>query len=182
VTKFAIKRIQWRTSLKRTFRSFVWILAALLLPVQSFAQNANKGDDTNAAKIDLSLWADMYQVMSGTSPTGTPDKPQNSSININTPKGIYVFVPVDMLVADAMTFSEKYQPTAWKNYFSFLLSQPEVKGIFFGASWSLLGGNDPATPDWTALDAAFDAVSKAGKTLQLTVSQASARPHGFLVI
>jgi hypothetical protein len=136
----------------------------LALPSPGLAQ-----DDTNAVNItDLSLWADMYQVMSGTSTSGTPDTLQNP-LGIRTPKGIYAFVLVDTLVADAM--NDGLDPVAaLKNYFTFMLNQPEVAGILYAAPWSLLNPNDPNKPataniayEWELLDPAFQAIEEYNK-------------------
>jgi hypothetical protein len=154
----------------------------LVLPLPSLAE----GDDTNAANItDLSLWADMYQVMSGASTTGTPDTLQQP-LNIRTPEGIYAYVLVDDHLLTEATHSGLKQETALKNYFTFLLNQTEVAGILFAAPWSLLNPRDPATTaegsspyDWTPLKAAFEAIedwnnnpdnSGPAKTLQLNVT------------
>jgi hypothetical protein len=172
-----------RLRLKNTLRALLLVTAPLVLPSQSLAQ----GDDTNAAKItDLSLWADMYQVMGGTSPTGTPDEMQDASskLKIRTPKGIYAYVLVDDLDAAAQAESVrtgKSKKDLLINYFRFMLSQQEVAGVLFAASWGLLNPNDPAGSstfdctssayDCTSLDAAFEAIEKVpAKKLQLNVT------------
>jgi hypothetical protein len=118
-----------RGSLKRALDALMCIFVLLALPLPGLAQ----GDDTNAANItDLSLWADMYQVMAGTSTTGTPDTLQQP-LSIRTPKGIYAYVLVDNHLLTEARHSGLDQETALKHYFAFLLNQPEIAGILFAA-------------------------------------------------
>jgi hypothetical protein len=163
-----------RTSLKKAFRVFLFIFAPFAVSPQSLAQ-----DNTNAAKIDLLLWGDMYQVMAGNS----TETPLSVSVGIVTPKGIYARVAVENRVADAKK-SGINADTALKNYFTLLLNQPYVSGILFAAPWSLLNPNDPAAVDqttaydWSSLDDAFEAIDtwnsshkrEQAKTLQLDVN------------
>jgi hypothetical protein len=160
-------------------RSLLVALLLALAPLVLTSPSLAQADDTNAAKIkDLSLWADMSQVMAGTSPKGTPDQLQPSSkLKIRTPRGIFAYVLVDAL--DAAAQEESLRTGASKksllvNYFTFMLSQHEIAGLLFAASWGLLNPNDPAGSnayDFTSLDAAFEAIdSHPGKTLQLNVT------------
>jgi hypothetical protein len=167
-----------RTSLKKDFRMFLFILifAPFALQLQSLAQ-----DNTNAAKIDLSLWGDMYQVMGGMG-TGSPFAVPGT-FRIGAPIGIYAYVLVDDALVTARN-SGMDSDTALKNYFSFLLSQPYISGILFAAPWSLLNPHDPKTTKdpyyWKPLDDAFEAIDdwnknkrkqgEPAKTLQLNVT------------
>lgn len=168
-----------RTWLKRALQALLCIFALPALPLPSLAQ----GDDTNAAKItDLSLWADMYQVMAGTSTKGTPDTLQQP-LNIRTPRGIYAYVLVENHLLTEVKNSGLDEETALKHYFSFLLNQQEIAGILFAAPWSLLNPHDPmiTMPEsdaytLTSLTAAFEAIDDYNrhhsdhKNLQLNVA------------
>jgi hypothetical protein len=201
VTKFAIKRIQLRTSLKKAFRLLLFIFAPLALPLQSFAE-----DQSNAALVDQYAWLFMYQVMSGTSKMGTPDSLPNP-VNILTPQGLYVIIDANYLyntVAATAAAKVSGQDQAFYNYLNFILNQPGVAGIMFGAPWSMLNPNDPnnastqnsdavcpsatapsttskpndaAAYVWNALDIAFCAISaNPTKTLQLDISSGANSP------
>ncbi|MGP0089721.1 MAG: hypothetical protein ACLPKB_07150 [Xanthobacteraceae bacterium] len=139
-----------RISLTGTLRALACIFAPLALPLQSLAQ-----DDSNAANVDATTWAKMYQVMAGTSKT-TPSK----SLNILTPQGLYVVVDVSFLIGKetpkvaSVTGVKVSTDEALFNYFSFLLSQPGVAGLLYSAPWNLLNPNDPTAAVTTVSSAA----------------------------
>jgi len=150
------------------------LFTLLTLPPQS------RADDSNAAKVDAVTWANMNQVMSGTSTTA-PDALADP-LKILTPQGLYVIIDVHELYTQAGTVSGVTQDEAFKNYLNFILAQPGVAGLMLGNQWSVLNPEDPNKnlPDvayhWHALNDAFEAARAAGKTLQLTVSPGAHSP------
>jgi hypothetical protein len=166
--------------LKGTLHALVLITALLVRPSPGFAG----GDDTNAANIDLDLWAQMSQVMAGTSaksPSSLPD----GGLDILTPKGIYVIVMMPYLITqahDAATSLGITTDVALTNYFTVLLNNPAVSGLLLTAPWRTLNPNDPTTSSspysWNSLDDAFTAIANWNssnptlppKTLQLVVN------------
>jgi len=160
-----------RISLVATLRALVCIFAPLALPLPGLA------DESNAAKVDAATWVYMNQVMSGTS-TKSPDQ-LAAPLKIRTPQGLYVYIDAHFLYdVVAPGVSGVSQDDAFKNYLNFMLSQPGVAGLLFSAPWSMLANpTGPGGPyQWQPLDDAFEAVSAAGKTLQVGISPGANSP------
>jgi hypothetical protein len=184
------RRTVMRSSLKGVLRALACVFGLLAQPLQSLAL-----DNSNAAKVDATTWANMNQVMAGTS-LQTPDQLKNPT-GILFPQGIYVVVLAGDLYSKAQTANPENPDLALTQYFSLLLGEPEVAGLLFSAAWSNLNPNDPtvyptastancpATPStvttagyvWNILDDAFCAIKTWNKenlkappkTLQLVI-------------
>ena len=158
-----------QSSFRGALRALACVFVLLAQSLPSLAQ-----DETGAANVDAVTWANMRQVLAGTS-RKTPDE-LKKPLDILTPQGLYVIVNASALTAIAESAEPKDPDHALIQYFNYLLRQPGVAGLLLMAPWKTLNPNDPAVNpatvayQWNALDDALTAVATAHKTLQLVVN------------